>query len=352
MSTETYGVTIESLDGQRAVIRIVNTYGDWVGIPPGADLVVRALFPPGTGPGWLDGIRWTPALVSRVPELVDRMELVSTRNYPGVLEHTFIYSDSQGFDGFDGLPQLLFAVQFSAGVALDHLQAGLHVASRAYSDGNIREGVHTVDPYAVFAGVHDWGRQPGGVARLTDWLGSRTTFLAWRSAEALGNLGPDAVDAVPALMRATLDPDLDVAGYSVAALGRIGDLQAVDVLVPLLGWAHPIVVQNAALSLAWLAPRCGRAEDALARIASAMPVFPLHKGGVVRAVPPREDHVLLANAALHRITGERRFLDAWLAALEVGGEDAQLYSRDVLEPLSSTEREALAEVVEALAAAG
>src|SRR4029453_3714900 len=54
------------------------------------------------------------------------------------------------------------------------------------------------------------------------------------AASSLGAIGPEAVDAIPALAATTMDPDPSVRNATIEALGRIGSPAAVPVLVQAL----------------------------------------------------------------------------------------------------------------------
>src|SRR5689334_9898381 len=74
---------------------------------------------------------------------------------------------------------------------------------------------------------------PAKVRRLIQGLKDQDAGVRWRSARALGGIGPSAVDAVPALIEGLKDQDVDVRWAIADALGRIGPaaLDAVPALI-------------------------------------------------------------------------------------------------------------------------
>ena len=325
MSTETYGVTFQKVDGLRLKCTVYNTYGDWVGIPVGKDLFVRILSGGAIGEEMGDDLHEENRTFERMGEFIASVKVVATRNYPGILQNTFYYSDSADFSYLDSLPQIQFEIEVMDTRYLAHLEEGDHLASRAYSVGNRRSRVHDVDPYTCFEGIEEWGSTEAGVVRLVDWLSSASSFLAWRAAEELGGLGPAARDAVPALLLATQDTDADVRGYAVEALGRIGDPCAVDGLLPLLGHSKESVRVSSLVALAQLVPSCGRCDDALTRLAEGLPLCPVSDSGSVTGQQHSPEVAMLAHAALFRITSAAHHLTAWLDAIQ--DSDTAYYSQ-------------------------
>ena len=86
-------------------------------------------------------------------------------------------------------------------------------------------GLSQPDPNARWKAAEALGnlgpRASAAVPALIDLLGDRQETVRWRTAEALGKIGPDARAAVPALVRGLSETGL-LATESAKALGRIG----------------------------------------------------------------------------------------------------------------------------------
>ena len=95
----------------------------------------------------------------------------------------------------------------------------------------------------------------GGRAVLVAALSERDAALRAKAAAALGGIGPDAQEAVPALASALADPSGNVAADAAHALGKIGRAAkgAVPVLID--------VVKDAAVA----DPRDGRSRPGVDR---------------------------------------------------------------------------------------
>ena len=72
------------------------------------------------------------------------------------------------------------------------------------------------------------------VTALADALKDPDGGVRRAAASSLGAIGPEAVDAIPALAAITMDPDPSVRNATIEALGRIGSPAAVPVLVQAL----------------------------------------------------------------------------------------------------------------------
>jgi HEAT repeat protein len=72
------------------------------------------------------------------------------------------------------------------------------------------------------------------VTALADALEDPDGQIRRAAASSLGAIGPDAADAIPALAATTMDPDPSVRNATIEALGRIGSPAAVPVLVQAL----------------------------------------------------------------------------------------------------------------------
>jgi HEAT repeat protein len=72
------------------------------------------------------------------------------------------------------------------------------------------------------------------VTALADALKDPDGGVRRAAASSLGAIGPEAVDAIPALAATTMDPDTSVRNATIEALGRIGSPAAVPVLVQAL----------------------------------------------------------------------------------------------------------------------
>ena len=72
------------------------------------------------------------------------------------------------------------------------------------------------------------------VTALADGLKDPDGGIRRAAASSLGAIGPEAVDAIPALAATTMDPDPSVRNATIEALGRIGSPAAVPVLVQAL----------------------------------------------------------------------------------------------------------------------
>ena len=94
------------------------------------------------------------------------------------------------------------------------------------------------------------------VPHLVDWLRAEDYRTRADAAEALGNLGAIAADAIPALRQAIDDPDLEVCARAVEALGRIGSA-ALPALVAAMGEADDF-------TLGWIAHALGEVGDGAA----------------------------------------------------------------------------------------
>jgi HEAT repeat protein len=106
------------------------------------------------------------------------------------------------------------------------------------------------------------------VAQWADALADEDVRVRWYAAYALGQLGPQAVAAVPALMtRLKLREDQPeqeyVRGGAAWALGRIGSDQAVPLLIETLASKHVSVRRNAPLALGRLGKASVGAVDKL-----------------------------------------------------------------------------------------
>jgi HEAT repeat protein len=106
--------------------------------------------------------------------------------------------------------------------------------------------------------------------RTTDEvLKSSHIFVRFHIAEALGQIGPNAVGAVPALADALKDPDEDVRFHAAEALGKIGPnaAGAVPALADALNKDRAIAVrQSAAYALGKIGPDAAAAVPALVAI--------------------------------------------------------------------------------------
>jgi HEAT repeat protein len=72
------------------------------------------------------------------------------------------------------------------------------------------------------------------VTALADALKDPDGGIRRAAASSLGAIGPEAVDAIPSLAATTMDPDPSVRHATIEALGRIGSPAAVPVLVQAL----------------------------------------------------------------------------------------------------------------------
>jgi HEAT repeat protein len=93
-----------------------------------------------------------------------------------------------------------------------------------------------------------------------DSLGDRTR---WEAIQTLGEIGPGARDAIPALIDALKDRDDDVREHAAESLGDIGAIEAVPQLTMALADESPEVRRDAVRSLGQLGPA---AKPALAAI--------------------------------------------------------------------------------------
>jgi len=117
-----------------------------------------------------------------------------------------------------------------------------------------------------------------------DWV------VRWSTAWALWKIGPGAVEAVPALIQALEDEDSsDVRGTAALALGEIGPgaIEAVPALIQALGDGNIVVREHAALALGEIGPGAIEAVPAL--------IHALGDRNIVRDP---------AAAALKKITGQ------------------------------------------------
>ena len=105
------------------------------------------------------------------------------------------------------------------------------------------------------------------VAPLLDLVdGARPELLA-AIADILGDIGPDAVDAVPALTRLLQDKNPRVRQYAAEAIGMVAQAraEAPAELVDALGDDDALVRQYAAVSVARLGARAGSLPGVVAR---------------------------------------------------------------------------------------
>ncbi len=133
------------------------------------------------------------------------------------------------------------------------------------------------------------------VRQWSDLLADEDERVRWYATYALGQLGPKAADAVPALMALLEDTQQYeyVRGAAAWALGRIGDRQAVPLLTETLESKHVSVRRNAPLALGNLEEASKEAvpkllelvkdPDATVRVNSAVALWKIEKHQ--RAVP-------------------------------------------------------------------
>jgi HEAT repeat protein len=102
--------------------------------------------------------------------------------------------------------------------------------------------------------------------RLVEMLKDADEFVRQRAADALGSIGPNAAEAVPALAGALEDPDAVVRSSAAAALGSIGPnaAGAVPALADALKDRNEEVRQRAADALGSIGPNAAGAVPALA----------------------------------------------------------------------------------------
>ena len=145
---------------------------------------------------------------------------------------------------------------------------------------------------------------PALVRALKDWHGGVRSSAAW----ALGYVGEPAAEAAPALVAALADEEARVRW--AAAEGLRGTGPATDDVIPALIRAltdKERPVRRAAVeALGSFGPRAKEAVPALTRL-----------------LDDREPHIAKVNvpAALYRITGDARMLDAIVAALRDSGRN-------------------------------
>jgi hypothetical protein len=78
------------------------------------------------------------------------------------------------------------------------------------------------------------GRIGGEKERTSNWEAAK---VRWLAAEILGHIGPDAKDAVPALIKALQDDDAHVRAVAATTLGIIGPV-AMEVEPVCLAWEY------------------------------------------------------------------------------------------------------------------
>ena len=93
-------------------------------------------------------------------------------------------------------------------------------------------------------------------------------YVRARAAEALGEMGPAAKDAVPALIKLCGDSDSDVRGHAAEALGEMGPAakDAVPALIKLCGDSDSDVRGHAAVALGEMGPDAKDAIPALKKL--------------------------------------------------------------------------------------
>jgi len=136
------------------------------------------------------------------------------------------------------------------------------------------------------------------VATLAEFLDDPVTLVAWTAAVKLGQMGPDAAEAMPVLVGALDHEDVALRLSVVHALGNVGP-DAIPALVQALGDDEEAVVRAAAEHLGQMGP------EALEAVPALIERLHLYPGG---PLIPACYHALIA------ITGEDFNIDAerWL----------------------------------------
>ena len=106
------------------------------------------------------------------------------------------------------------------------------------------------------------------VSPLIDALDAKNSWTRYSAAEVLGDMGLEAQNAVPALMRAVKDESDDVRSHAAEALGTTGQLSdaAAPALIAASQDAEESVRRNAVFALARLGPHAKSAVNALKNV--------------------------------------------------------------------------------------
>ena len=162
------------------------------------------------------------------------------------------------------------AAEPAVGLLADTLQSMQHVSVRRNSAralGNIGQPATAAIPalerllddpdpaVGANAAAALWkiDRHPKAVPALIAMLSRPLTSGPYNAAVALGEIGPDARAAVPALVGAFSHHSRDVHRSAARALGQIGPV-CIPALLPALNAPSPRVRQNALEALRWLGP--------------------------------------------------------------------------------------------------
>jgi hypothetical protein len=358
MSTDTYGVRIHKIEDTKVQLRIFNIYGDFVGIPASKDFFTRIMS------DW--SIRYEKSEVSsyltdyiknaqdandtlfscdfeeyilfmKADEFVESVKILETKNYPGILKHTFYYCRNGKWKDENKLPQILFELTVTDPKWISHWQEGDSwgtTAYDAYYGQRLEESREEWDKYlCVFTDQHiNKLSEPQNSKLLEEniWhlivgLQIDDAYIAWRSAEILERIARQsslAKLAVPHLIENLFSRNVDVSGYAAEALGEIGHELAIDALLPKLAFlGFERIATIAAIQIGRIAPQNTVCLDALLRILNGAIISYKYQDGINKPLKASEEFKTAAAFALYRITGEEKYLKRWMKGLYSDNED-------------------------------
>jgi hypothetical protein len=320
MSTDTYGIRIEKKEGKKIQIRVFNVYGDWVGIPASRNFFMRIIGSYYSDDNLLYNVQSEldyneEKEYEAAPKYIKDFEVISTLNYPGILEHTFYYERDGGWQNEELLPQILFEVEVTEEAWIQHLEVGYSWGSTAYgSQSFFRKGEKTREDWNKFQ--ERWRNKLVVDAELLDYLiefmQSQDDYVAWNAIELIRENDIDAQKALLFLMEAVGDRNTDVAFYAVEALGKIGDVKAFSVLLPFIGEAHFRLLYDVLIAVAQINLNDARLQPIFERIASDVPIYLQYIDGEMHPTPASNYSKAIAAAVLYLRSAEQKYLDLWV----------------------------------------
>lgn len=320
MSTDTYGIRIEKKEGKKIQIRVFNVYGDWVGIPASKNFFMRIIGSYYSDDNLLYDVQSELDYDERkeydvAPKYIKDFEVISSLNYPGILDFTFYYERNGGWQNEELLPQILFEVEVTEEAWIQHLEVGYSWGSTAYgSQSFFRKGNKTREDWDKFQ--ERWRKMLVVENELLDYLmefmQSPDDYVAWNAIELIRENDIDAKKAVPLLLEAVGDRNTDVAYYAVETLGKIGDLKALNILIPFIGEAHFRLLYDVLVAAAQIQLEDPRLGPILERIANKASINFEYVDGEMKPTTANNYAQAIAAAILYLRSAEQKYLDQWV----------------------------------------
>lgn len=324
MSTDTYGIRIEKKEGKKIQIRVFNIYGDWVGIPASKNFFMRIIGSYYGDDNLLYNVQseldYDEAKeYEAASKYIHDFKVISTLNYPGILEHTFYYERDGGWQNEELLPQILFEVVVTQEDWIQHLEAGYSWGSTAYGSSSFfRKGTKSEEDWTKF---QERKRshiivESEIVDHLIEFMQSTNDYVAWNAVELIGDCREKAIKAVPLLMEAVADQNTDVAFYAVEALGKIGDPKALDILIPFSGQAHYRLLYDVIAAFGQIALEDERLAPILERLITDVPIHLEYMDNEMKALPANNYSRAIAAAIHYLRSEEQNTLNIWIKEMQ------------------------------------